>query len=225
MDVIRREIIRSSLLSVNLLSTENMVRHNVDMKRLTVNEEQLRLLSDVSVYGMLERFDEPRTPTEAAKRLRLPANTVHYHVKRFVAAGLLRVTENNGRQHKYQRVADKFRFHESLLPTYEKEFPESLAQHLKKINKHFVKQTEKMQPSDFVRDPKDSAFILLEFKDFDDMDVDKTVALTLEVSLTKKQHAKFVEALEKLFVEIKASVSEGGDYTFCFLTCPGRASV
>jgi hypothetical protein len=65
---------------------------------------------------------------------------------------------------------------------------------------------------------------LLEFKDFEAMDASSTLAMTLEVSLSKKQHAKFVKALEDLFVEIKNSVSKGEDYTFCPLTCQGRAA-
>jgi hypothetical protein len=121
------------------------------------------------------------------------------------------------------RVSDTFRFHESLLPTYEKEFPESLAQELKKINKHFLSECEKMQPADFIRDEANPSYILFDFHDFEDMEVEKTVAMTLGVTLTKKQHAKFVKVLENLFAEIKNNVSPGEDYTFCFLTCPGRA--
>jgi DNA-binding MarR family transcriptional regulator len=194
------------------------------MKRFTVNEQQLELIGDIKLYGILSRFDEPRTPSEVAKRLRLPANTIHYHVKRLVAAKLLTCVAKNGRQCKYQRVSDKFRFHESLLPTYEKEFPESLAQELKKINRHFLNQCEKMQPSDFPRDEANPSYLLLDFHDFEDMEAERTVAMTLGVTLTKKQHAKFVKVLENLFAEIKDNVSPGEDYTFCFLTCPGRAT-
>lgn len=46
--------------------------------------------------------------------------------------------------------------------------------------------------------------------------------MTLEVSLSKQQHDKFVKALEKLFAEVKQGVSKGEVYTFCLLTCPGR---
>ncbi len=206
------------------LATENQVVHSKLMKRLTVNEKQLELISDLKLYSLLARFDEPQTASEVARRLRLPANTVHYHVKRLVAAKLLQCVERKGRQCKYQRVSDKFRFHESLLASYERDAPEHASQLLKKIHKHFIAQLERTQPDDFPRDKTDPAYLLLEFKDFEELEAQQTMSLTLEVSLGKKQHAKFVEALEKLFAEIKNSVSEGEDYTFCLLTCPGRAT-
>ncbi len=57
------------------------------------------------------------------------------------------------------------------------------------------------------------------------MDVQKTLAMTLEISLSKRQHAKFVAAIEKLYAEMQARVSDSEDYTFCFLTCAGRATL
>jgi predicted HTH transcriptional regulator len=113
------------LFSVNLLATENDVIHSRTMKHFTLNEQQLELLSTIPLYQMLEHFAEPSTPSQVAKRLNRPANTVHYHVKRLVAAKLLRCAERNGRQCKYQRVSSKFRFHKSLLPAFEHQFPKT----------------------------------------------------------------------------------------------------
>ncbi len=199
--------------------------HSKAMKRFTVNEKQLALISDIKLYLILARFDEPQTPSEVAKRLRLPANTIHYHVKRLVTAKLLTCVVENGRQCKYQRVSDKFRFHESLLPGYEHDTSGSTAQHLKKIHKHFLSQAEKTQPEDFLRDKNDPSYVLLDFKDFEELSEQDTLALTLEVSLSKKQHDKFVKDLQALFADIKQNASKGEMYTFCLLTCPGRASL
>jgi DNA-binding MarR family transcriptional regulator len=211
---------------VNPLATENKIVHSKAMKRFTVNEKQLTLINDIKLYSILAKFDEPYTPSEVAKRLNIPANTVHYHVKKLVAAKLLTCVAKQGRQCKYQRVSDKFRFHESLLPRYEYENSGSIAQHLRKIQKHFLSQAEKTQDHEFKRDKDDPAYLLLDFKDFEDMDGShETLALTLEVSLSKAQHAKFVKALEALFAEIKGGVSKGEMYTFCLLTCPGRATL
>jgi DNA-binding transcriptional regulator GbsR (MarR family) len=218
-------IFSDQVFSVKPLATENKTVHSKAMKRFTVNEAQLKLISDVKLYSILARFDEPYTPSEVAKRLNIPANTVHYHVKKLVAAKLLNCVTKHGRQCKYQRVSDKFRFHESLLPRYEYENSGSTAQHLKKIQKHFLSQAEKTQEDDFKRDKNDHAYLLLDFKDFEEMDgFHETLALTLEVSLSKTQHTKFVKALEVLFAEIKGGVSKGEMYTFCLLTCPGRAT-
>ena len=56
----------------------------------TLNEQQLELLCNANTYLLLETFKEPLNPSAAAKKLGLPANRVHYHVKRLAAAGLLR---------------------------------------------------------------------------------------------------------------------------------------
>jgi DNA-binding Lrp family transcriptional regulator len=195
------------------------------MKRFTVNEKQLALISDIKLYSILERFHEPRTPSEVAKRLKLPANTIHYHVKKLVAAKLLVCVAKHGRQCKYERVSDTFRFHESLLPMFEFKSTNSVAQHLQKIQKHFLSHAEKTTDEDYKRDKNDPAYLLLDFKDFEDMtEAQNTLAMTLEVSLSRAQHDKFVKALQRLFADIKQGVSKGEMYTFCLLTSPGRAT-
>ena len=84
-------------------------------KPFTLNERQLELLCDAKTYVLLETFKEPLNPSAAARKLGLPANRVHYHVKRLAAAGLLRTVSVNGRSRVYETVATRFRLRKSLL--------------------------------------------------------------------------------------------------------------
>lgn len=60
-----------------------------DPELFTLNEQQLELLCNAKTYLLLQTFKEPTNPSAAAKKLGVPANRVHYHVKRLAAAGLL----------------------------------------------------------------------------------------------------------------------------------------
>jgi predicted transcriptional regulator len=103
------------------------------MKRYTLTKEQLTLLSTVGLFGLLEYFTEPCTPSEVAKQIARPANVIHYKAKQLEKAGLLQIVEQRGRNKKYQVVSREFRFHKKLLPIFARQFPEGLDQHLKKV--------------------------------------------------------------------------------------------
>ena len=81
----------------------------------TIGEKGLEALYDAQTYILLETFSEPLNPSAAAKKLGVPANRLHYQVKRLSEAGLLRVVSENGRQKVYQRVDTKFRFRKEAL--------------------------------------------------------------------------------------------------------------
>ena len=81
----------------------------------TLNEFQLELFYNAKTYLLLETFTKAMNPSDAAKKLGVPANRVHYHVKRLAAAGLLQVVSETGRRRVYKTVATKFRFRKDLL--------------------------------------------------------------------------------------------------------------
>ncbi len=82
---------------------------------VTIDERGLELLHNAETYLLLETFDEPLNPSAAAKKLGVPANRLHYQVKRLAEAGLLRVVSENGRSRVYERVGTKFRFRKEAL--------------------------------------------------------------------------------------------------------------
>ena len=82
---------------------------------VTIDERGLKLLHNAETYILLETFNEPLNPSAAAKKLGVPANRLHYQVKRLTEAGLLRVVSENGRSRVYQRVGTKFRFRKEAL--------------------------------------------------------------------------------------------------------------
>ena len=58
----------------------------------TLNEAQLELLFDFQNYILLQTFTESKNPSEVARELGVPANTMYYHVGQLEQAKLLRVT-------------------------------------------------------------------------------------------------------------------------------------
>jgi hypothetical protein len=196
------------------------------MKRHTLTREQLKLLSTVGLFGLLEYFSEPKTPSEVAKQIARPANAIHYKAKRLEKAGLLKITEQKGHQKKYQVVSREFRFHKRLLPIVARQFPEGLDQHLKKVQKLFISEVEKdaTKEESFKKDKDNPDYYVFDFYNFSELNEIAPSAATLEISLSKQQYLKYQEKLIALQKEITESASQGEVYTFVFLSCKGRAS-
>jgi DNA-binding Lrp family transcriptional regulator len=88
-------------------------------KPMTINAEQLGLLQDFTNFPILQIFTEPRNPSQVAKNLKMPANSMHYRVKKLHEAGLLKIVEQKGRRRSYQSVATNFRVHRDVLQRLE----------------------------------------------------------------------------------------------------------
>jgi DNA-binding transcriptional regulator GbsR (MarR family) len=84
-------------------------------KPLTLNAGQLELLRDFTNFPVLQIFAEPHNPSQVAKGLKMPANSMHYRVKKLYEAGLLKVVEQKGRRRSYQSVATNFRVRRDLM--------------------------------------------------------------------------------------------------------------
>jgi DNA-binding transcriptional regulator GbsR (MarR family) len=86
-------------------------------KPMTLNAAQLELLRDFTNFPVLQIFTEPSNPSDVAKSLKMPANTLHYRVKKLCEAGLLKVVAQQGRRRSYQSVATNFRVRRDLMQT------------------------------------------------------------------------------------------------------------
>ncbi len=196
------------------------------MKRHTLSKEQLGLLSTIGLFNLLEYFTQPQTPSQVAKQIALPANGVHYKVKQLHKAGLLTITEQNGRQKKYQVISREFRFHKTLLPIIAKRFPEGLDQHLKKVQKLFIQEVEKeaLKENAFKQDPENANYFFLDFPNFSELNEIAPSAVTIEVSLTRENFIKYQNKLIALEKEITDNASQGDIYTLVFFAFKGRTS-
>jgi hypothetical protein len=81
---------------------------NNNSHAVTVKPGQLPFLTDLRLRNLLSAYLEPCTPSEAAKKLGMAANRVHYFSKRLSKAGLLRTVRREGRSCFYQVVAKQF---------------------------------------------------------------------------------------------------------------------
>jgi DNA-binding transcriptional ArsR family regulator len=104
------------LFSIKALAFENRKAHTKAMKKpFMLNARQLGLLRDFTNFPVLQIFKEPSNPSEVAKRLNLPANSMHYRVNKLFDAGLLRLVEQKGRRRTYKSVATQFRVRRDVL--------------------------------------------------------------------------------------------------------------
>ena len=108
----------------------------------TLNETQLELVFNLPYYAALYLFKEPLTPSEVARRLRVPANVMHYRTKRLLEAGLLEVADDNGRSRTYKSVAATFSISPEVLPAVTEALPAMLEGMLSKVHRNFLGRAE-----------------------------------------------------------------------------------
>jgi DNA-binding transcriptional ArsR family regulator len=84
-------------------------------KPFALNAQQLELLRDFTNFPVLQIFTEPHNPSEVAKSLKMPANSMHYRVNKLYEAGLLKLVKQKGRRRFYQSVATQFRVRRDVL--------------------------------------------------------------------------------------------------------------
>ena len=107
-----------------------------------LNAEQLELVFNLPYYAALYLFKEPLTPSEVARRLQLPANVLHYRVKRLVEAGLLEVADDSNRSRTYKTVATRFSLAPELQAALGEAVPTMLDTMLGKLHRNFLKSLE-----------------------------------------------------------------------------------
>lgn len=62
------------------------------------------LLASPKARLLLAVYEQPATPSEVARKLQMPANTVHYWTRRLLAGGLLEQTGEEGRIKTYRSL-------------------------------------------------------------------------------------------------------------------------
>ncbi len=82
-----------------------------------LTQDQLELLSDPKMFALLAVFDEPKSASDAARILKLPANTVHFRVKKLLALNLIIELEGKNKPRLLQAVAEQFLIPTDLLPS------------------------------------------------------------------------------------------------------------
>lgn len=87
-------------------------------------------------------FKEPLTPSEAARRLQVPANVMHYRVKQLLEAGLLEVADSSSRSRTYKTVAQTFSITPEVLPAVTEALPAMLDTMLSKLHRNFLGRME-----------------------------------------------------------------------------------
>ena len=80
---------------------------------IVTREDQAIALQDV---GFLGQFLEPRSPSDVAKKLGMPANLAHHHAKRHAELGLLLDAGRDAGKVYYQLAARTFKHARSLIP-------------------------------------------------------------------------------------------------------------
>ncbi len=107
-----------------------------------LNERQLELLFNLPYYAALYLFKEPFTPSEAAQRLHVPANVMHYRVKRLLEADLLEIADDSTRSRTYKSVAHTFSISSEVLPAVTEALPSMLDGMLGKLHRNFLGRIE-----------------------------------------------------------------------------------
>ena len=85
----------------------------MDQERILTTAEQAKAVQEV---GFLGQFFAPKSPSDAARKLGIPANLAHHHAQRHLGLGLLQETGREGGKVLYQLTAKLFKVPRTLLP-------------------------------------------------------------------------------------------------------------
>ena len=199
-----------------------MTENNVP---ITVDERGLEALHDANTYLLLETFKEPLNPSAAAKKLGVPANRLHYQVKRLSEAGLLRVVGENGRSRVYQRVGATFRFRKEALYVVAEALTAGADGLLEGLRKGFTRALETFfGMAQREADEGTDEFGLLELGEGVPQTYQPLLGVA-EVRLSREGYASVVRVMrEALEAAEGAGEAEGEGCTVAVVLYPGRAS-
>ncbi|MCA9837919.1 MAG: helix-turn-helix transcriptional regulator [Trueperaceae bacterium] len=194
------------------------------MERLTLNQNQLEQLTNLTSFVFLSHFRQAQTASEVAKALRLPANTVHYHVNRLAEVGLLEVASEQGRSKTYQAVATQFRMTKEQQASYCHQMSQSISTQLRKLERRFAEaaETSYLNDSSCREDPEDSNYVLLTLESSFQAQKYEPVLNLLEVTMSQERYLTFTQKFADLMNELKDRVEPGETCTFALIAFPGR---
>lgn len=196
-----------------------------DAGRLRVNEIQLKLLTDVQNFTILALFLEPRNPSDAARVLNMPANTLHYRINRLAEAGLLQVVSQKGRRRTYQTATTKFRVHRSLLPMMDENLPAQLNIFLGKLQRRFIAEVERKfsNHANFIRNEEADGYVNFDLTGQPIVTPYLPVARFSEIRLNKERYTWVMQVLIELLEAVeKEPDSEGEVCTLTIIAYRGR---
>jgi DNA-binding transcriptional regulator GbsR (MarR family) len=205
------------LVSKGALAFENWNTHNKAMKKsMTLNAAQLELLRDFTNFPVLQIFMEPHNPSQVAKGLKMPANSMHYRVKKLYEAGLLKVVEQKGRRRSYQSVAANFRVRRDLMQRLNDShgFTNDALTKLAKgydtaLEEHIEKHT---------KDSDDTGYIHFGIDDSERVMASYEPCLGLfETSLSQEQYFKLTKALLDIASETTKQSAKGKHCTVAII--------
>ena len=90
-----------------------MDQNLMDQERILTTVEQAKAVQEV---GFLGQFFVPKSPSDVARKLSIPANLAHHHAQRHLSLGLLREVGREGGKVLYQLTAKLFKVPRTLLP-------------------------------------------------------------------------------------------------------------
>lgn len=191
-----------------------------------LNETQLELVFNLPYYAALYLFKDPLTPSEVARRLRVPANVMHYRVKRLAEAGLLEVAEDNGRSRTYKSVASTFSISAEVLPAVTEALPAMLEGMLSRVQRNFLGRLETdLQDLEALLEEGPVVFELSESLTLGTVSPHEYPVWTSLAtrSLSAARYRKIVEAVSTLLDEVEAEEGEK-PCTLSFLAFQGRGA-
>jgi Helix-turn-helix domain len=176
--------------------------HNSFMENvLTLNKQQLDLLQDFTHYPVLQIFEKPHNPSQVAKSLNMPANALHYRVKKLAEAGLLKLVSQHGRVRSYQSVANHFRVHRDLISTareslgFSKDLFDKVAKGFRKAEEDYIDQGFNKKDAEYIHFGLDDTGLQA-------MGKYEPCLGVFEVPLTQEQYQRLTRELLKLAREV-----------------------
>ena len=141
-----------------------MDNNPMEKERILTTVEQAKAVQEV---GFLRQFFVPKSPSDAARKLEMPANLVHHHAQRHLSLGLLEEVGREGSKVLYQLTARLFKVPRTLLPP---EDPDNrTVRLLKLVRERFLAAYER---SSRLEDQNDPDYDLYGFTAKDDPDAE-----------------------------------------------------
>ncbi len=189
-------------------------------------QDLLELLPHLNLLG---EFLEPQNPSQVARRLGLPANRVHYHVKRFVRQGFLQAVTTKGRSTSYQATALEFRAPEQLVSLFS--VRQMVQTTLDGFSRHVISQFEQSSLRFDPTEDDESSLIVSLTKGVSSSsqsepkrrwDIPQLNGRVLRLSSTGYQ--KLMQQLQDLLAETEQD-PEAASFSFVVIGTPGHAFI
>jgi DNA-binding transcriptional regulator GbsR (MarR family) len=195
---------------------------NIDMETMTINKQQLKLLTDPKNYPLLQLLETPHNPSEAAKRFNLPTNSLHHRFKKLSEANLIKLVSKRGNRRSYQTVATRFKIEKKFVMSYEANIPAFLERNFQLIQKHFQEVSEKH----FSVGDTDKPYIFFWLNEKLKINNYAPTLLVQELALTEKQYTQLATVVSQFLEQAQEKNKSEVHLKHCTITyiaCEGGA--